>query len=148
MLQGLGLENLAEAQSSRRTVELPGAVVGVLRAVRDAQRSDPIPTLPRWRDSVTLCRSTGLPLSRQRLVAGLRRAADEAGVYRTEPLRLHDLRHTFATGLLRAGVPVTLVSATLGHANPSITLKVYSHVIPSDAGLVARVAGKLIPTDL
>jgi integrase len=49
-----------------------------------------------------------------------------------EPLphaRLHDLRHIHATTLLLAGVPVHLVAARLGHADPSITLRVYAHVI-------------------
>jgi len=45
-------------------------------------------------------------------------------------LRLHDLRHTAATLLLGAGVPVTDVSAMLGHASAAITLRVYAHVIP------------------
>ena len=43
--------------------------------------------------------------------------------------RLHDLRHVHATTLLRAGVPVHVVAARLGHADPSITLRVYAHVI-------------------
>jgi integrase len=43
--------------------------------------------------------------------------------------RLHDLRHVHATTLLRAGVPVHVVAARLGHADPSVTLRVYAHVI-------------------
>lgn len=43
--------------------------------------------------------------------------------------RLHDLRHVHATTLLLAGVPVHVVAARLGHADPAITLKVYAHVI-------------------
>jgi integrase len=45
-------------------------------------------------------------------------------------ISLHDLRHTHATLLLRAGVPVKVVSERLGHANPAFTLTVYQHVIP------------------
>ena len=43
--------------------------------------------------------------------------------------RLHDLRHLHATTLLLAGVPVHLVAARLGHADPAVTLRVYSHVL-------------------
>jgi integrase len=43
--------------------------------------------------------------------------------------RLHDARHTAASQLLAAGVDVRTVSGLLGHANPSITLNVYSHAI-------------------
>ena len=44
-------------------------------------------------------------------------------------IRLHDLRHIHATTLLLAGVPVHMVAARLGHADPSVTLRVYAHVI-------------------
>jgi hypothetical protein len=44
-------------------------------------------------------------------------------------IRLHDLRHVHATTLLLAGEPVHVVAARLGHADPSITLKGYAHVI-------------------
>jgi integrase len=37
--------------------------------------------------------------------------------------RLYDLRHTYASLLLAASAPITYVSAQLGHANPSTTLR-------------------------
>jgi integrase len=43
--------------------------------------------------------------------------------------RLHDLRHLHATTLLLARVPVHVVAARLGHADPAVTLQVYSHVL-------------------
>lgn len=42
-------------------------------------------------------------------------------------IRFHDLRHTAATIMLEAGVPLTAVSGILGHANPSITARLYAH---------------------
>jgi len=47
------------------------------------------------------------------------------------PHRLYDLRHTFASLLLNAGAPITYVSAQLGHADPAITLRVYSRWLPT-----------------
>jgi integrase len=47
--------------------------------------------------------------------------------------RLHDLRHLHATTLLLAGVPVHVVAARLGHADPAATLRVYSHVLREHA---------------
>lgn len=46
------------------------------------------------------------------------------------PIRLYDLRHTHATLLLTAGVPVHVVSRRLGHKSAKMTLDVYSHVLP------------------
>jgi len=48
----------------------------------------------------------------------------------SEEIRFHDLRHTAATILLSRGVHPKVVSERLGHADISITLRVYAHVTP------------------
>jgi len=45
-------------------------------------------------------------------------------------IRVHDLRHTHASVLLAAGVPVKVVSERLGHATVTITLETYQHIMP------------------
>ena len=45
-------------------------------------------------------------------------------------IRLHDLRHSHASVLLKEGVPLKVVSERLGHANPAFTLSVYQHLLP------------------
>lgn len=55
-----------------------------------------------------------------------RTATDEHGF---EPIRFHDLRHSFATNMIRLGVPVNTVSKMLGHASVTITLDTYAHVL-------------------
>jgi integrase len=37
------------------------------------------------------------------------------------------LRHSYASGLIAAGAPITEVQHRLGHSNPAVTLRVYSH---------------------
>jgi integrase len=54
-------------------------------------------------------------------------------------MRFHDLRHTAATLLLIRGVNVKVVSEMLGHADISITLRIYSHVIPNMQQVAADV---------
>ncbi len=52
-------------------------------------------------------------------------------------IRFHDLRHTAATLLLGKGIHPKIVQEMLGHANISITLDTYSHVLPNmQAGAV------------
>lgn len=46
-------------------------------------------------------------------------------------IRFHDLRHTHATILLLNDIPVKVVSERLGHASISITLDIYTHVLPN-----------------
>jgi len=55
-------------------------------------------------------------------------------------VRLHDMRHTHATQLLRQGVHPKVVSERLGHSNIGITLDIYSHVLP---GMQEDAAQKL-----
>ena len=52
---------------------------------------------------------------------------DQAKVRRRTP---HDMRHTWASHMLAAGADLAYVSNQLGHANPSITLRIYSHWVP------------------
>jgi integrase len=52
---------------------------------------------------------------------------------------VHDLRHIHATTLLLAKVPVHVVAARLGHADPAITLRVYAHLIRSAEVTAAEV---------
>lgn len=59
-------------------------------------------------------------------------------------LRFHDLRHTHATLLLQAGVPVAAVSARLGHANAAVTLGIYSHATTDAEAAAAAAAGALL----
>ena len=51
--------------------------------------------------------------------------------YNFQPIRFHDLRHTHATMLLQQGVNPKIVSERLGHSTISITLDIYSHVLPN-----------------
>jgi integrase len=57
-----------------------------------------------------------------------RRTLTRAGL---PAFRLNDLRHTYASLLLAAGAPITYVSAQLGHATPTTTLRYYAKWIPS-----------------
>ncbi|MFV2178225.1 tyrosine-type recombinase/integrase [Actinomadura sp. LOL_016] len=53
--------------------------------------------------------------------------------------RLHNIRHVHATTLLLAGVPVHVVAARLGHADPAITLRVYAHVVDEQLAEAATI---------
>jgi integrase len=70
-------------------------------------------------------------------------------------VRLHDLRHTHATMMLKLGVHPKVVSERLGHASIQITLDTYSHVLPGlqeqaaaafEDGLATPDVAKMLPT--
>ncbi|HET6497645.1 MAG TPA: tyrosine-type recombinase/integrase [Coriobacteriia bacterium] len=85
---------------------------------------------------LVVCRPDGTPWPPDQFSAEFHTFARRRGF----AIRFHDLRHTHASNLLRDGVPVNLVSQRLGHAEPAITLNVYSHVLP---GMQEEAAAKI-----
>ncbi|MGA2835107.1 MAG: site-specific integrase [Acidimicrobiales bacterium] len=69
------------------------------------------------------------------------RVRDKVGA---SDVRLHDLRHFTATQLIGAGVDVRTVADRLGHADPSLTLRVYSHVIEERDRAAAVIMGNVL----
>jgi len=107
--------------SSRRRVPMPDALVRILRAwkLASAFKAD---------DALVFCTSAGGHENYSNVIKrGLRPALVDAGI--TRLIRLHDLRHTYASSLIRAGVDILRVARMLGHASPDITLRVYGHLI-------------------
>lgn len=69
------------------------------------------------------------------------RRMERAGI---KDASLHTLRHTLASHLLSNGVPITVVSKMLGHADANVTLRIYSHMLPSDDGRAADTWEKVV----
>ncbi len=68
-------------------------------------------------------------------------AEDPDGAFRRRfqpAFRMYDLRHTCATLLLKRGVNPKIVQERLGHANITLTLDTYSHVLPDMQGGAAE----------
>ena len=59
--------------------------------------------------------------------------------YKLPIIRFHDIRHTHATLLLKAGVPAKVVAERLGHATAGFTLNVYQHVLPGMQAAAADI---------
>ncbi|HYN35357.1 MAG TPA: site-specific integrase, partial [Actinomycetota bacterium] len=126
-----GHAGLAEPKTarSRRSVPLPAQTVAAIRAHRAKQLEERIALGPDYADEdFVFCREDGAALSPQSFSRLFVRRCDSAGISR---IRLHDLRHTFATLALEAGVHAKVVSEILGHSSISLTLDTYSHAIPS-----------------
>lgn len=59
-------------------------------------------------------------------------------------IRFHDIRHTHATILLRAGVHPKIVMERLGHSNITTTMETYSHVLPTMQKEAAQAIGRAL----
>lgn len=98
-----------KSKRSRRTVPIPAYVV---------------PLLPHGEPDAFVFNKQGLPRTNRSVQSAWYRTCMRAAV-RTN---LHALRHTYATWLLQAGVPVVHVSRLLGHSSISTTVDVYGHI--------------------
>ncbi len=70
------------------------------------------------------------------------RSAEGVGL---DTVRLHDLRHAHATGLLADGADLPAVAARLGHASPTTTLRVYAHAVAAGDARAAELTGSRLP---
>lgn len=114
---------------SRRTVYLAQGTLASLAEHRRRQREDQLAAGPEWNNSgLVFTTPVGRPVDGTWAIKWFHRALEEAGLPR---LRLHDLRHTAATHLLRRGVHPKVVQELLGHSTISLTLDTYSHVAPA-----------------
>jgi integrase len=70
-----------------------------------------------------------------------RTTTKRAGV---QDVRLHDLRHFFASGLIASGCDVVAVQRALGHAKSTTTLTTYAHLWPSAEDRVRDASAALV----
>lgn len=110
--------------AGRRRVALDAGTVAELRQWRAAQAEERLFFGPGYRDhGLVWCWDDGRPLGPDWLTKRFRQLAADAGL---PAIRFHDLRHTWATLALQAGVPAKVVSDRLGHAGIAITLDTYT----------------------
>lgn len=133
-----------KTRKSRRNVPIPAETVVALKAHRTAQKRERVALGPGYQDSgLVFCREDGAPLHPGTFSEHFERHAKAAGLPK---IRVHDIRHTFATLALQAGIPAKVVSETLGHAGVAITLDTYSHVVPGmQEDAAAKVAALIFP---
>lgn len=72
-----------------------------------------------------------VPIAPETLAHRWRDVQRKVGI--SEPYRLHDLRHTYATQLVLAGVNLRVLQYTIGHADYQLTVKTYTHIGASAA---------------
>ena len=116
---------------SRRSIPLPASVVLALAAHKRQQAEERLKAGAAYQTyDLVFAAYEGTPLMIRNLVRRhfkptLTRAKLPASI------RLYDLRHRCATLLLSAGENPKVVSERLGHASVTLTLDVYSHVLPT-----------------
>jgi integrase len=112
---------------SRRTLDMPDLVVRVLKAHRQRQQTERSEADGQWVETGLVFTTTvGTPIDPSNLRREFDKLTRKAGIGHWHP---HELRHSAASLLSAAGVPIEQISDVLGHEGPRTTAAVYRHLV-------------------
>jgi len=151
IVRGQRVEGTTKGGRSR-TISLDRDTVAILREHRRQQAEEQLAAGSVWNEAGGLVFTSrwGEPLYPDTVTALMTKLINRHNKAITPPAaqlphaRLHDLRHLHATTLLLAGVPVHVVAARLGHADPAVTLRVYAHVLREHAAGVGDIFAQAV----
>jgi integrase len=133
--QGLRIKSTKSGETRR--FSLPAEVIEVLRQHQRMQDRDRELYGADYANlDLIFARPDGQYYAPDKFGTRMRTAMQRAGL---QGVSLHSLRHSHASELLSQGVPITAVAERLGHASPNITLSIYSHALPDDNEVAAKV---------
>jgi integrase len=122
------VQKAPKSQAGNRTIKVGTDVITALSEAKAAY-DDAVLNNPGFKNlGYVLCKENGDPFHPDSITQKWERFITRQQL---PQIRLHDLRHSNATALIAAGVSAKVVQHRLGHANVSITLNTYTHVLPS-----------------
>ncbi|WP_240610894.1 site-specific integrase [Ammonifex thiophilus] len=126
-----------KTRGSRRKVPVDSVTLAWLREWRKEQLEERLRAGEEWADREGLVFTTrkGEVIARSTAWFVFTRLCREAGVRR---IRVHDLRHTHASLLLKQNVHPKVAQERLGHSDIKTTLDIYSHLLPGIQGAAVR----------
>lgn len=124
-VRGRSVEGDPKSFTSRRTLPIPERLAGALAAARERQRHERLQVGAAYRSGAyVVSNEIGDPYSPDVLSRYWRETLARCGMRR---IRLHDARHTCATLMHLQGVPISVIAAWIGHADASLTMRLYAH---------------------
>jgi integrase len=117
-----------KTEKSRRQVPLPEFVVTALRAHKARQAAERLKVGAAWHDGeYVFTTAVGTPWDPRNVTRQFSEVAKDVGL---GAWHVHELRHSAASLMLAAGVPIEVVSHIMGHSSIRM-MDVYGHVGPS-----------------
>ncbi len=126
---GRVVEGAPKTNAGNRSVSLDTDTVRMLRAWRAQQNAERLLMGAGWAHTdLVFTHPDGSGLWPQTVTAKFKAIAEAVGL---SPIGVHGLRHSAATLLIASGINPRVVQQRLGHANVSVTLGLYTHVLPA-----------------
>ncbi len=123
------LEAEPKTEKSRRSILLAPGTIEILKQHRLKQLEAKQQAGEDWEErDLVFCTAVGTPLNANKVLERFGTLLKRAGL---PHIRLHDLRHSFATMMLKLDVHPKIVQELLGHSRIAETLDIYSHVLPT-----------------
>ena len=131
-----------KTRTSHRGLNVPPQLVKVLRQHRAAQAAERLEVGELWNDTgLVFTTKTGEMIVPGNVNHFFAKVCTDAGIGHWTP---HELRHSAASLMMAAGVPLQVASDVLGHASIRITADVYGHILaPQREAAAAAIAGTL-----
>jgi integrase len=134
-----------KTRASRRVIDIDRVTANALAKHREAQEGVRERAVFWGGDDLIFCTAYGTPIRPDAIYKPFRRICVEAGLDPKE-WTVHALRHSHASHLLLAGVPLIEVSQRLGHQSVAITASLYAHMISDyDGKAAAAIEAGLLP---
>ena len=131
-----------KTDKGRRALTLPTFAVEALRLHRKAQDDRALKLGDKWKTTGYVFTSgIGTPIEPRRVSTHFAALLDRAEL---PPMPFHSLRHTSASLLMAQGASPKLVMELLGHSRISMTMDVYTHVMPAQKAEAARLMNKAL----
>jgi integrase len=115
-----------KTKNSIRNVPLDDVAMGILKELHENRQSEYV-----------FENAKGGMMHRRNITRTLDNIVEKSGI--SQKPSLHDLRHTFASELIRQGADIKTVSTVLGHASVSTTLNIYVHKSDDDLNMIKNL---------
>ena len=119
-----------KTKTSRRAIALGPTVIDLLHSIKGKQLAWQVEFGDLYQNEAgyVFTDELGAPIDSNRLIREFARVVKAAGLPHAT---LHGLRHCVASLMLADGASIKTVAETLGHSNPSLTLDIYAHLLPT-----------------
>ena len=146
-IRGHGLvTGTPKTERSRRNIALAPETVELLQIVQGTQHLAKLEAGPLWQEQgYVFTNPDGSPVLPGTISENFK---DLTRQLEMPPLTFHGLRHAFATMALQARINPKVVSEALGHSSVTITLDLYSHVLPNMQDELANAVANLLKRDV
>ena len=143
-LSGVGVyEEAPKTENGIRTITMPSPVVSLLKEHRKNQKETRLKLGDRWKDTgYVFTKWDGDTMHPDSLYQWFKNFIKKNNL---PNVTLHELRHTNASMMIASGVDIATVSKRLGHADTSITTRIYTHAIKERDAVASELLEKMIP---